>query len=232
MASLILVLREGAIKQALDHARRRRRHRPADRSTRSPRSLNERLVDMTGQPRRGAHRRARPATTGSTPSPGGSASGSSGSSANTTPRRSRRSSATACSTSWRRPSSPRATSSAGSSTPSRTGPTSASSSAASPAPGTVQVFIGHENQPLEMRDVSLVLAPYGRPGSGDRRRRRPRADPDVLFPGDRHGPLRVRPHERTGGSPVCLNSTHARAPRSARTRSTSRRPPCWPRSRP
>jgi heat-inducible transcriptional repressor len=30
--------------------------------------------------------------------------------------------------------------------------------------GQVQVFIGHENQPLEMRDVSLVLAPYGRPG--------------------------------------------------------------------
>jgi heat-inducible transcriptional repressor len=30
--------------------------------------------------------------------------------------------------------------------------------------GKVQVFIGHENQPLEMRDVSLVLAPYGRPG--------------------------------------------------------------------
>ncbi len=30
--------------------------------------------------------------------------------------------------------------------------------------GRVQVFIGHENQPLEMRDVSLVLAPYGRPG--------------------------------------------------------------------
>jgi heat-inducible transcriptional repressor len=30
--------------------------------------------------------------------------------------------------------------------------------------GNVQVFIGHENQPLEMRDVSLVLAPYGRPG--------------------------------------------------------------------
>jgi heat-inducible transcriptional repressor len=28
----------------------------------------------------------------------------------------------------------------------------------------VQVFIGHENQPPEMRDVSLVLAPYGRPG--------------------------------------------------------------------
>src|SRR4249920_2906309 len=30
--------------------------------------------------------------------------------------------------------------------------------------GRVQVFIGHENQPSEMRDVSLVLAPYGRPG--------------------------------------------------------------------
>ena len=25
--------------------------------------------------------------------------------------------------------------------------------------GRVQVFIGHENQPLDMRDVSLVLAP-------------------------------------------------------------------------
>jgi heat-inducible transcriptional repressor len=30
--------------------------------------------------------------------------------------------------------------------------------------GRVQVFIGHENQPLDMSDVSLVLAPYGRPG--------------------------------------------------------------------
>jgi heat-inducible transcriptional repressor len=30
--------------------------------------------------------------------------------------------------------------------------------------GRVQVFIGHENQPHDMRDVSLVLAPYGRPG--------------------------------------------------------------------
>jgi heat-inducible transcriptional repressor len=30
--------------------------------------------------------------------------------------------------------------------------------------GSIQVFIGHENQPAEMRDVSLVLAPYGRPG--------------------------------------------------------------------
>jgi heat-inducible transcriptional repressor len=30
--------------------------------------------------------------------------------------------------------------------------------------GRVQVFIGHENEPVEMRDVSLILAPYGRPG--------------------------------------------------------------------
>lgn len=29
--------------------------------------------------------------------------------------------------------------------------------------GTVRVFIGHENRPAEMSDVSLVLAPYGRP---------------------------------------------------------------------
>ena len=30
--------------------------------------------------------------------------------------------------------------------------------------GAVQVFIGAENAPAEMRDVSLVLAPYGEPG--------------------------------------------------------------------
>ncbi len=30
--------------------------------------------------------------------------------------------------------------------------------------GRIQVFIGGENRPLEMRDVSLILAPYGRPG--------------------------------------------------------------------
>jgi heat-inducible transcriptional repressor len=28
----------------------------------------------------------------------------------------------------------------------------------------VRIFIGNENQPIEMREVSLVLAPYGRPG--------------------------------------------------------------------
>jgi heat-inducible transcriptional repressor len=30
--------------------------------------------------------------------------------------------------------------------------------------GRIQVFIGHENRPPELRDVSLVLAPYGRAG--------------------------------------------------------------------
>jgi len=30
--------------------------------------------------------------------------------------------------------------------------------------GSIQIFIGHENSPLEMQEVSLVLAPYGRIG--------------------------------------------------------------------
>ena len=30
--------------------------------------------------------------------------------------------------------------------------------------GSIQIFIGHENSPLEMQDVSLILAPYGRIG--------------------------------------------------------------------
>ncbi len=30
--------------------------------------------------------------------------------------------------------------------------------------GSIQIFIGHENLPFEMQDVSLVLAPYGRVG--------------------------------------------------------------------
>jgi heat-inducible transcriptional repressor len=32
------------------------------------------------------------------------------------------------------------------------------------AGGRVHVFIGEDNRPQEMHDVSLVLAPYGRPG--------------------------------------------------------------------
>ena len=72
--------------------------------------------------------------------------------------------------------------------------------------GRVQVFIGRENAAAEMRDVSLVLAPYGRAGRGHRRRRRARPDAHVLSPGDRHGPLRVRSDERTGGPPVRLTT--------------------------
>jgi len=34
------------------------------------------------------------------------------------------------------------------------------------AAGRIRVFIGHENLPIEMQDVALVLAPYGRPGQG------------------------------------------------------------------
>ena len=30
--------------------------------------------------------------------------------------------------------------------------------------GTIQIYIGHENAPADMSEVSLVLAPYGRPG--------------------------------------------------------------------
>ena len=59
MASLILVLREGAIKQALVTLDERRRDRPADAQPRSPALLNERLVDVTAPARRGAPRRAR-----------------------------------------------------------------------------------------------------------------------------------------------------------------------------
>ena len=41
--------------------------------------------------------------------------------------------------------------------------------------GRVQVFIGHENAPTEMREVSLVLAPVRAARPGRRRRRRARA---------------------------------------------------------
>ena len=81
--------------------------------------------------------------------------------------------------------------------------------------GRVRVFIGAENPAEEMRDVSLVLAPYGRPGPRRRRRRRPRADPDGLSPGDRHGPLRVRPDERAGRPPLCLTTPRPASPDDA-----------------
>ena len=126
-------------------------------------------------------------------------------------RRSRRSSATACSTSWPRPSSPRATSSAASSPPSRTGPTSASSSAASPAPAGSRSSSAREPAARDAATSRSCSRPYGRPG-------RAIGVVGVLGPtrmsysaGDRHGPLRVRPDERAGGSPVCLNDARTRA---------------------
>ena len=162
MASLILVLREGGIKQAvvdLDEAE------PIDQPTlnRVAGLLNERLTDATAAARRRSSP-AWPTTTRSSASRAASASGSSASSASSTPPPSRRSSATACSTSWRPRSSPRATSSAGSSRRSRTAPTSASSSGASRGRARIHVLIGAENPRAEMHDVSLVLAPYGRAG--------------------------------------------------------------------
>ncbi len=55
--------------------------------------------------------------------------------------------------------------------------------------GTLRVFIGRENAPTEMADVALVLAPYGRPGSavgvvgvlGPTRMRYPQAIGTVRF---------------------------------------------------
>ena len=163
MASLILVLREGAIKQALVTL-------DGDDSIDQPTLnavaalLNERLVDMTADARRdpaGRPRRRRPRRR---PSRGASASGSSRSCASTTRPPSRRSSATACSTSWRRPEFAQSDKlrRVFSALENRAYLGQLVGSVA--GAGRVQVFIGHENQPLDMRDVSLVLAPYGRPG--------------------------------------------------------------------
>ena len=67
-------------------------------------------------------------------------------------------------------------------------------------------------------------------GPRDRRRGRARSHPDALLAGDRDGSLRVRIDERAGGSPLCLNDDGPE-PRSGWTRSTSRRPRCSRRSR-
>ena len=58
--------------------------------------------------------------------------------------------------------------------------------------GDVHVFIGEENAPPEMHDVSLVLAPYGRPGRAVGVVGVLGPDADVLPAGDRHRPLRLR----------------------------------------
>ena len=88
--------------------------------------------------------------------------------------------------------------------------------------GAVQVFIGAENAPPEMqRRVARPrpVRPAG-PAIGVVGVLGP--DPDELSPGDRHGPLRVRAHERTRGPPVlyddAMMTTRATAPPSARAR--------------
>ena len=97
--------------------------------------------------------------------------------------------------------------------------------------GRVQVFIGHENQPLDMRDVSLVLAPYGRPGRaigvvgvlGPTRMSYSQAIGTVRFVSGLMNELVDHLVCLTGAAPVR---------RSAPTTSTSPRPPCSARSRP
>ena len=163
MASLILVLREGAIKQALvtfaeddaiDQVDAQRRRGAPQRSARGP----------DRDARRDPPRRADPATTASTASPPASASGSSRSCASTTPRPSRRSSATACSTSWKRPEFAQSDKlrRVFSALENRAYLGELVGNVA--GSGTIQIFIGHENAPADMSEVSLVLAPYGRPG--------------------------------------------------------------------
>ncbi len=78
--------------------------------------------------------------------------------------RSRRSSATACSTSWRRPSSPQSEKLRRVFSALENRAYLGELLGRVAGTGRVQVFIGDENDPAEMRDVSLVLAPYGRPG--------------------------------------------------------------------
>ena len=62
---------------------------------------------------------------------------------------------------------------------------------ASRGPAGSRSFIGAENAPAEMHDVSLVLAPYGRPGRAVGVVGVLGPDPHGLPAGDRHGPLRV-----------------------------------------
>ena len=97
--------------------------------------------------------------------------------------------------------------------------------------GTIQIFIGHENSPLEMQDVSLVLAPYGLVGRavgvvgvlGPTRMPYAQAIASVEFVSGLD--------ERTGGASVCVIDTgrpHGSGPpertpnRRPRTRTPSR----------
>ncbi len=70
--------------------------------------------------------------------------------------------------------------------------------------GGLRVYIGRENRPDEMADVSLVLGPYGRPGSAVGVRRRAGSHPPALPAGDRNRALRLGPDERPRRPPVHL----------------------------
>ena len=84
------------------------------------------------------------------------------------------------------------------------------------ASGRVKVFIGMENEPPDMREVALVLAPYGRRDRAVGVVGRPRAHAPRLFRGDPDGPLRVRAHERARRPPVQLIGDHSRMERTTR----------------
>ena len=164
MASLILVLREGAIKQALVTARRRRRHRPAD--AQRGRGAAQRAAGR--HDRRAGPRPASPPDADDDrvgrPRPRASASASSRSSASTTPTAIEEVFSDGLLNVMEAPEFAQSDKlrRVFSALENRAYLGQLVGSVA--GAGRVQVFIGHENQPLEMRDVSLVLAPYGRPG--------------------------------------------------------------------
>ena len=231
MASLILVLREGSIKQALvtlDDAD------AIDQATLNAVAalLNERLVDLTAADAGARRSRRSTATRRSTSSPGGSASGSS--------RILRDYDAAAIEEVF---------------SDGLLNVMEAPEFAQSDK--LRRVFSALENRAYLGELVGSVAGVRADPGLHRRtrtsrsrcrtsrwssRRTAGRAGrsassassgrPGCPIPGDRHGPLRVRSHERTGGSPVCLNE---RPRRRAQERADAHRHladrRCSPRSR-
>jgi heat-inducible transcriptional repressor len=163
LALMIVVFREGTTKQVLHNlssATDQDAAEPGRRAAERAGSGPDRRRDRGG-PGGPADRRRRQRRVGDPARQ--SASGSCAPCASSTPPSSTTSSATACSTSWPRRSSTAARRSARSSRRSRTGLSRLAGGERRRA-GSIQIFIGHENSPLEMQDVSLILAPYGRIG--------------------------------------------------------------------
>ena len=121
-----------------------------------------------------------------------------------TPPRWRTSSARASSTSWTPPSSRARRRCGACSGCSRTGSYLGDLMPQLTREGGVRVFIGSENAHIEMHDVSLVLAPYGRAGRAVGWWAS-LAPPAWRTPRDLDRPLCERPHERAGGPPVRMN---------------------------